>query len=73
MPIALSTARSAPTSAAAYGHHFVPTRPSAAAAPATLTDWLRHIREFGAGLHFARNKSIFSGAVRLCRNALAES
>jgi CRP-like cAMP-binding protein len=80
MPIALSTARSAPTSAGAYRHHFAPSRSGAAAAPATLTDHLMHIREHGASMHFVRNETIFnqddpaeqicrivSGTVRLCR------
>jgi CRP-like cAMP-binding protein len=80
MPIALSTARSVPTSAGTYGHDFPPTQSGAAPAPATLTDHLMHIREFGARLHFVRNQTIFnqddpaeqvcrivSGTVRLCR------
>jgi CRP-like cAMP-binding protein len=80
MPIALSTARSAPTSAGAYRHHFAPSPSEAAAAPATLTDHLMRIRDYGAILHFARNETILnqddpaeqvclivSGTVRLCR------
>ncbi|HEY1875883.1 MAG TPA: helix-turn-helix domain-containing protein [Rhizomicrobium sp.] len=80
MPIALSTARSAPTPAGAYRHHIASSRLCAAAAPATLTDCLKHIQEFGASLHFVRNETIFnqddpaehvyrivSGTVRLCR------
>jgi CRP/FNR family transcriptional regulator, nitrogen fixation regulation protein len=80
MPIALTTARSTPTTAAACRHHFAPSRSSAAAAPARLTDCLMHIQKFGANLHFVRNETIFSqddpaehvyrivsGTVRICR------
>jgi CRP/FNR family transcriptional regulator, nitrogen fixation regulation protein len=80
MPIALSTARSAPTSAVAYRHQFAPSRPGVAAAPTRLTDYLMHIQEYGANLHFVHNETIFSqddpaeqvyrivgGTVRLCR------
>jgi hypothetical protein len=47
MPIVLSSARSAPTSAGAYRHDFAPSRYGAAAAPATLTDHLVQIRDLG--------------------------
>ena len=82
MPIALSTARAAPISAAAYSRFFTaqPSQDQAAAAPVTLTDYLRRIQDHGARLHFTRNETIFnqddpadqvyrilSGMVRLCR------
>jgi len=80
MPIALSTARGAPASSGSYRHDIAQSRSGAAAAPATLTDHLIHIREYGASLHFIRNETIFnqdnpaeqvyrivSGTVRLCR------
>lgn len=82
MPIALSTARAAPISAAAYKQFFMP-QPSpddALAAPVTLTGYLQRIQDHGARLHFTRNETIFnqddpadqvyrilSGTVRLCR------
>ena len=80
MPIALSTARCAPTSAAAYKRYFTPAQPDQPASPVTLTDYLLRIQEYGARLHFTRNETIFnqddpaeqvyrivSGTVRLCR------
>ena len=82
MPIALSTARAAPISAAAYSRFFTthPSQNNAAAAPVTLTDYLHRIQDHGARLHFTRNETIFnqddpadqvyrilSGTVRLCR------
>lgn len=80
MPIALSTARSAPISAAAYKRFFTPSLQDETAAPVTLTDYLLRIQEYGARQHFARNETVFnqddpadqvyrivSGTVRLCR------
>jgi CRP/FNR family nitrogen fixation transcriptional regulator len=80
MPIALSTARSAPISPAAYKHFSAPSRQDKAATPITLTDHLLRIQDYGARLHFTRNETIFnqhdpagqvyrilSGTVRLCR------
>jgi len=80
MPIALSTARAAPISAAAYKRFFTPHPAQDEAAPVTLTDYLQRIQDHGARLHFARNETIFnqddpaeqvyrilSGTVRLCR------
>jgi CRP/FNR family transcriptional regulator, nitrogen fixation regulation protein len=82
MPIALSVARAAPISEAAYKRYFTQQDPSgvAAAEPVTLTDYLQRIQEHGARLHFTRNETIFnqddpaeyvyrilSGTVRLCR------
>ena len=56
MPIALSTARSAPISAAAYNRFFTPSQQSETSAPVTLTDYLLRIQEYGARLHFTRNE-----------------
>lgn len=80
MPIALSTARSAPISPAAYKRFFAPSEQAAAPTAVTLTDYLLRIQEYGARVHFARNETIFnqddpaeqvyrivSGTVRLCR------
>lgn len=80
MPIALSTARCAPTSAAAYKRFFAPPQPDQTGNPVTLTDYLLRIQDYGARLHFTRNETIFnqddpaeqvyrivSGTVRLCR------
>jgi CRP-like cAMP-binding protein len=80
MPIALSTARSAPISSAAYKRFFTPSQQDETPAPVTLTDYLLRIQEYGARLHFTRNETIFnqddpadqvyrivSGPVRLCR------
>jgi CRP/FNR family nitrogen fixation transcriptional regulator len=79
MPIALSTARSAPTSAAAYKRYFF-QQPGETPEPVTLADYLGRIQAYGARLHFNRNEPIFnqddpadhvyriiSGTVRLCR------
>ena len=60
MPIALSTARSAPISAAAYKRFFTPSLQDETAAPVTLTDYLLRIQEYGARLHFTRNETIFN-------------
>jgi CRP/FNR family nitrogen fixation transcriptional regulator len=80
MPIALSTARSAPTSAAAYQRYFSRQQAGETAEPITLADYLGRIQAYGARLHFSRNEPIFSqddpadqvyriisGTVRLCR------
>ena len=80
MPIALSTARSAPISSAAYKRFFTPSQQNEMGAPVTLTDYLLRIQEYGARQHFTRNETIFnqddpaeqvyrivSGTVRLCR------
>lgn len=80
MPIALSTARSAPISPAAYKRFFAPSEQEETSTPVTLTDYLLRIQEYGARTHFARNETIFnqddpaaqvyrivSGTVRLCR------
>jgi CRP/FNR family nitrogen fixation transcriptional regulator len=82
MPIALSTARAAPISAAAYKQFFTahPSQADAPQAPITLTDYLQRIQDHGARQHFTRNETIFnqddpadqvyrivSGTVRLCR------
>jgi CRP-like cAMP-binding protein len=80
MPIALSMARSAPISPAAYKRYFVSSIKDETSVPVTLTDYLLRIQEYGARLHFARNETIFnqddaaeqvyriqSGTVRLCR------
>ena len=60
MPIALSSARSAPISAAAYKRFFTPSRQDEAATPITLTDYLLRIQDYGARLHFIRNETIFN-------------
>jgi CRP-like cAMP-binding protein len=80
MPIALSTARSAPNSPAAYKRIFALSQQDETGAPVTLTDHLLRIQEYGARQHFTRNETIFnqddpaeqvyrivSGTVRLCR------
>lgn len=82
MPIALSTARAAPISAAGYSRFF--NQPddidNAYVAPVTLTDYLMRIQDHGHRTHFVRNETIFNqddaadhvyriltGTVRLCR------
>ncbi len=60
MPIALSTARSAPISSAAYSRSFTPSQQDETTAPVTLTDYLLRIQEYGARLHFTRNETIFN-------------
>jgi CRP/FNR family nitrogen fixation transcriptional regulator len=80
MPIALSTARSAPRSAAAYQRYFSQQQTGETAEPITLADYLGRIQAYGARLHFSRNEPIFnqddpadqvyriiSGTIRLCR------
>ena len=80
MPIALSTARNAPVSAAAYKRYFVSRPLGGMPAPVTLADYLDRIQAYGAKLQFSRNEPIFSqddpadqvyriisGTVRLCR------
>src|SRR3954463_12067936 len=82
MPIALSTARAAPISAAGYSRFFnQPDEISDAdVVPVTLTDYLMRIQDHGYRTHFVRNETIFnqddpadhvyrilSGTVRLCR------
>src|SRR5258706_6770707 len=80
MPIALSTARGAPASAATYKRYFFSQARDAMPEPVTLADYLGRIEAQGARLHFARNEAIFnqddpadqvyriiSGTVRLCR------
>src|ERR1700758_1741921 len=80
MPIALSTARTAPTSAAAYKRFFTPSQQDESTNPLTLTDYMLRIQEYGTRLHFTRNETVFnqddpadqvyrivSGTVRLCR------
>jgi CRP/FNR family nitrogen fixation transcriptional regulator len=80
LPIALSTARNAPVSAAAYKRYFVSRPLGGMPAPVTLADYLDRIQAYGAKLQFSRNEPIFSqddpadqvyriisGTVRLCR------
>jgi len=82
MPIALSSARTTPISAAAYKRYFTSAQPGdiVASAPVTLTDYLARIHDHGSRLHFRQNEIIFnqddpadhvyrilSGTIRLCR------
>jgi CRP/FNR family nitrogen fixation transcriptional regulator len=82
MPIALSSARATPISAAGYKRYFTSAQSDGivASAPITLTDYLSRIQEHGSRLHFKQNETIFnqddpadrvyrilSGTIRLCR------